>query len=82
MLGATFEIIANMERQKRFHLIGRVRPTPTPKESDGVDYDLGSYDTLEEAEGVRRERSRVGWGGIVIVDTQAPKTTVPKVTEG
>jgi hypothetical protein len=70
-----------MDKPKRFHVIGRVRPTPKPKESDGVDYDLGSYDTLEEAEYVQREHWRVGWGGIVIVDTQAPKTVVPKVTK-
>ena len=53
-------------QQKKFKLIGRVRPTAKPKESDGVDYDLGTYDSLQEAEDVRRERWEQGWGTISI----------------
>lgn len=34
-----------MNEQKRFHVNGRVRPTPQPKESDGVDYDF--VDTVQ-----------------------------------
>lgn len=60
-----------MEEEKRFRLIGRVRPTPRPKKSDGVDYDLGYFDSLEDAEAARRERWRVGWGNIGIIDLRA-----------
>jgi hypothetical protein len=45
-----------------------VRPTRQPKESDGVDYDFGYFDSLEEAESLRREGWRVGWGSIEIID--------------
>jgi hypothetical protein len=58
-----------MESQKHFQVFGRTRPTTRPKESDGVDYDLGSYDSRQEAEEVRRERLGVGWGRVWIVDS-------------
>jgi hypothetical protein len=64
-----------MEPQKRFQLIGRVRPTQQRKESDGVDYDLDSFDSLQEAENARRERWRVGWGSIAIIDRHANAPT-------
>lgn len=54
--------------EKQFQLIGRVRPTLKPKESDGLAYDLGCFDSLEAAEGARRERWAVGWGVIEIVE--------------
>jgi hypothetical protein len=57
-----------MSEKKRFHLIGRVRRTEQPKESDGIDYDLGYYETLEIAEIVRNEKWAAGWGTIDIVD--------------
>jgi hypothetical protein len=60
-----------MEAQKRFRLAGRVRPTRQRQESDGVDYDLDSFDSLEDAEAARRERWRVGWGSIEIIDLHA-----------
>jgi hypothetical protein len=59
-----------MEAPKRFHVFGRVRLTPHRKESDGLDYDLGSYDSREEAEAVRRERFEAGWGRVWIVDSK------------
>ena len=62
-----------METQKRFQLIGRANPTGKPEESDGVDYDLGSFDSLEDAETERRERQRVGWGSMRIIDTHKAK---------
>ena len=57
-----------MEQEKRFHVIGRVRPTQQSKESDGVDYDLGHFDSLHDAEAVRSERLKVGWGAVEIHD--------------
>jgi hypothetical protein len=59
-----------MERQKRFHVIGWVRPTARPKESDGVEYDLGHYDSLQDAEAVKHERLRYGWGRVVVIDSE------------
>jgi hypothetical protein len=59
-----------MERQKKFHVVGRVRPTRQPKESDGVDYNLGHYDSLQDAEAVKRERLACGWGRIEITESE------------
>jgi hypothetical protein len=60
-----------MEAPRRFQLIGRVRPTRQRKESDSVDYDLGSFDSIQDAESVRREAWRVGWGSTEIIDLHA-----------
>ena len=51
---------------KRFQVYGWVRPTFKPNESDGKTYDLGQFDSLEEAVAVRKERRAVGWGRIEI----------------
>ena len=66
-----------MAEQKRFQLIGYVRPTAKPKESDGVPYDMGYFDTLQEAEAYRREKWRLGWGNIAIIDLQATEAEKP-----
>ncbi len=63
-----------MTEQKRFQLVGYVRPTAKPKERDRVRYEMGSFDTLEEAESYRREMWRVGWGSIAIIDLRATET--------
>lgn len=59
-----------MKQQKRFRVVGTVRPTAKPKESDGVLYEW-YFDTLKEAESFQREQWRCGWGGIKIIDLEA-----------
>jgi len=59
--------------RKRFQVYGWVCPTPKPKESDGVKYHLGEFDSLEEAEGMSRERRVAGWGSIQIEDITLPE---------
>lgn len=58
--------------EKRFQVLGWTRRGPTPKESDGVEYDLGQFDLQKDAEEMKRERLRVGWGRVVIIDRNAP----------
>jgi hypothetical protein len=57
--------------EKRFQVRGWVHRCPTPKESDGVEYDLGQYDSREDAEEVKRSRLKVGWASVVILDRDA-----------
>jgi hypothetical protein len=73
-----------MEAKKRFQLIGRVRLTQQRKESDGVDHDLGCFDSVQDAETARRERWRVGWGSIEIIDLHAdtPMKPSPSASTG
>jgi hypothetical protein len=59
-----------MENQKRFQVTGWATPTLAPKDSDGREYFIGEFDSLEEAEDVKRERLRFGWGGIKIRDLE------------
>jgi hypothetical protein len=61
--------------EERFQVRGWVRRGPTPKESDGVEYDLGQFDLQKDAEEVKREHLRVGWGRVVIIDRDAPVAT-------
>lgn len=63
-----------MQKQKRFQVYGWVRPTLKPKESDGVEYHVGEFESLEEAEAVRRERWSAGWGRIEIQDLGTART--------
>jgi hypothetical protein len=65
--------VVEMEGYKRFQVYGWVRPTLKPKESDGVKYHIGEFDSLEVAEAVRRERWAVGWGRIEIQDLTQPE---------
>jgi len=53
---------------KRFQVRGWVRRGPTPKESYGVEHDLGQFDSQEDAEEMQRERLSQGWGRVVIID--------------
>jgi hypothetical protein len=62
-----------MGGKKRFQVYGWVRPTPKPKESDGVKYHLGQSDSLEEAEAIRRERWTAGRSLIWIEDSAQPE---------
>jgi hypothetical protein len=62
-----------MEGHKRFQVYGWVRRTPKPKESDGVKYHLGEFDSLEAAEAVRRDRWVAGWERIQIQDLAQPE---------
>lgn len=62
--------------EKRFQVWGWTRRGPKPKESDGVTYDLGQYDLLKDAEHVKQEHLRVGWGKVVIEDRQNVKPSV------
>ncbi len=70
-----------MTKRTRYQLYGWVAPTPKPKESDGVKYYLGQFDSLELAEAARYERLKAGWGRVEIVDAdltdaeQRQKTT-------
>jgi hypothetical protein len=59
-----------METLKRFQVTGWTAPTPKPKESDGKEYFIGEFDSLQDAEDVKRERLRIGWGKIVIRDLE------------
>jgi len=65
--------------EKRFKVYGWTRQGPKPKESDGVTYDLGEYDLEQDAEAVKREHLRVGWGRVAIVDRDAPAQAIPPV---
>jgi hypothetical protein len=58
--------------EKRFQVYGWTRRGAKPKESDGVTYDLGQYDLQKDAEAVKREHLRVGWGSVAIIDREAP----------
>jgi hypothetical protein len=58
-----------MQEPKQYQVSGWVRRTDEPKDSDGVRYPLGDFDTLRDAEGVRREHLRAGWGHVEILDS-------------
>ena len=57
-----------MEEPKRYQVSGWVCLTAKPKESDGVEYHIGEFASLRDAEMVRRERLKVGWGRIEVKD--------------
>ena len=57
-----------MQVRKQFHVVGRLSSMPNPRVGEGLNYDLGSYDSRQDAEAVRRERLDAGWGRVWIVD--------------
>jgi hypothetical protein len=63
-----------MQEQKRYQVSGWVRRTPKPKKSDGVEYHIGEFDTLRDAEKVRRDRLAAGWGRVEIQDSTTGQT--------
>lgn len=68
----------------QFRVRGWTRPGPTPKESDGVEYDLGGFDLKEEAEAAQRWRLEAGWGRVAIIDRDeaSPARNGPRYGEG
>lgn len=52
---------------KLYKVVGWVLSQAQPKWSDGIEFDLGEFDSLDDAEAVRRERLAVGWGVVDIL---------------
>jgi len=55
-------------RKRRFRLVGWTQPTNQRKESDGVMYELGCFDSPEDAEVSKWWRLNAGWGRVEIVE--------------